>query len=241
MTENKVTLRLDSKEVPLAQFKSMVLAFFDLIESVGKEASEDHPINWLVAVKEGSQVVVAYAHSEDEAIVEEVVERSIPEGLKILEKGGDKIPRHFNAKSVKAARRLAAHRGAGDKVVPITIQTGRKRTAITSKTVSTADGLIGFSYQSYGSVEGRLRMLADAEGGVRFAVYQGLYKRSLSCLVPDDLVEEAAPLFRKRVMVSGRIQYDKNGKAVSMRASGIKRLPENDELPSLAEVCGILS
>jgi hypothetical protein len=241
MNENKITLKLDSKEVPLAQFKSMVTAFFDLIEAVGKEASDINPIQWSIAVREGSQVVVAYAKSEDLAVVHDVIENSIPNGLKILESGCENIPRHFNSRAVKAVRKLASHRGVGDKIIPITIQTGRKRTHITSKTVASADVLIGFSYQSYGSVEGRLRMLADSEGGVKFAIFQKLYKRAISCHVPDELVEDAAMHFRKRVIVSGRIQYDRKGRAISMRASRIDGLPENDALPSLSEVRGILA
>lgn len=241
MNENKITLKLDSKEVPLTQFKSMVTAFFDLIEAVGKEASEISPIHWSIAVKEGSQVVIAYGKSEDDTMLHDVIENSIPNGLRVLESGCENLPRHFNSRAVQAARKLASHRGVGDNIIPISIQTGKKRTNITSKTVASADVLMGFSYQSYGSIEGRLKMLSDSEGGVKFAIFQKLYKRSVSCNVPNELVENAVMHFRKRVIVTGRIQYDRKGKAISMRATHIEGLPENDNLPSLSEVRGILA
>lgn len=241
MASRKVTLKLDSKDVPLAQFKSMVSGFFDLIEAVGKEASKGQKIKWTVSVREGSQVVEALAHSEDEALLDEVVDHSLTSGLKSLEKGCEEFPRNFTPKAIKAARRLASHCGSGGSVVPISIHTGRKRTSITSHTVASADDLIGYQHQSHGSVEGRLRMLADSDESVRFVVYQKLYKRNVNCVIPEELVDQAAGLFRHRVLVSGRIQYDSKGRPISMRVSEIERLPENDELPDPSDLKGIFA
>lgn len=97
------------------------------------------------------------------------------------------------------------------------------------------------SYHDFGVVEGRLEGIRDASGSVRIAVKDFLYPRSVSCAVPESLLEVALQSFRKRVEVEGRINYRKDGTPISIEATSIDILPEDDELPSADDVRGIMA
>jgi len=219
----------------------MLSAFFEMLEAVGKEVESEAKVKWEIDVEEGSQIVHAYPKSDNQEFVANLVDQSIPNGLTVLEKGSSKIPKYFNPRSIKSARRLAHLGGKGENAIPIEIKAGRKKTKITENIISKTNDLVGTQHQAYGDIEGRLRMLTDFDGGVKFAIYQKLYKTSVSCNVPDDLIDELGELFRKRVVVSGRIQYNVKGNPVSMSVVKIQRISENDDLPKLEEMRGILA
>ncbi len=239
--DKTLVLSLDAPRIPLRRFKRALSAFFDLIESVAKEAAGDgEGVTWKVKVSEGSARVTAFAHCADESTAGAVT-AAIPAGLKLLEIGGqNQKPHLFSDASVEAARKLADTRGRGKESIPISVRGGRYLTALTSKTVASADDLVGAQHQSFGSLEGTLNLISD-EGGVSFNVFQSLYKRKVKCHIEDELVDDAIAAFRARVRVSGRVQYNRFGKPVSVSVTDIYRFPPDEELPTVKDVCGILA
>jgi hypothetical protein len=117
----------------------------------------------------------------------------------------------------------------------------RKKKTITNRVAATVDAIIGTSYESYGSVEGKLQVLSD-HGGFKFSVYDALFGRRIDCYVGDEpgLVTEAIARFRDRVRVSGTVQYNKEGLPISITAIEVHAFPPNHKLPSAADVRGIL-
>lgn len=75
-----VVLDMDHKQIPLRQFKDVVSAFFELLESVSSEASGAEPIQWTISVQEGSARVIARCNTDSDE--SEKVISALPNGLK---------------------------------------------------------------------------------------------------------------------------------------------------------------
>ena len=96
-------------------------------------------------------------------------------------------------------------------------------------------------YFDFGTIEGRLEAIQDASGSLKIKVRDFLYPRPITCLVREDMIDKVLSSFRRRVEIEGKIHYRKNGTPISIEASVIDELPEDDELPSAADVRGILA
>ena len=53
------------------------------------------------------------------------------------------------------------------------------------------------------------------------------------------MIETVFASFRKRVEITGKIHYRRDGGAISIEATDIEILPEDDDLPTASEVRGI--
>lgn len=223
----------------MRRFREAVSAFFELIESVSKESCPDKPIKWKISVEHGSARVIAHADPGSKEAA--VVLKSLHAGVAELEKGDiENAPLHFSERAIRAARKLSVVRERGDEMIPVSLLVGNKRNEITAKTAAAASNLVDTAYQSYGSIEGKLLMLSD-EDGFKFAVQQKLFDRRVICFVAEALVPEAIAAFRRRVRVMGRIQYNRVGNPVSLDVGEIIIMPQNSDLPSVAEMRGILA
>lgn len=96
-------------------------------------------------------------------------------------------------------------------------------------------------YRDYGTLEGRLEAIRDNSGSLKITVKDYLYPRAIVCAVPEELLEIALQSFRKRVEIEGKIHFRKDGTPISIEAQTIEILPEDNELPSAAEVRGIMA
>jgi hypothetical protein len=94
-------------------------------------------------------------------------------------------------------------------------------------------------YQAYGAIEGKLSTISE-RGQFQFVVWDALSDRPVNCFIPEDKFDEATQAFRKRVHVSGMIQYGRDRKPVAIKVDRIRRFREISELPELEEFRGIL-
>lgn len=232
---SSVTLNLDSSEVPLARFRQAVTSFLEMIEEVSKTQTGEK-LNWTISVQKGSAVVIATCDQP----AAKTVSTTLPRALKELENGAEQLPEGFSEKAARAARKLAKTKGKGPDIIPITIHSGRAKASISEKTSSSVDDLIEASHQSFGSLEGRLYLLSD-QNGFTIRIHQQLFKRDITCFLKEEQIELALKAFRSRVRVTGRIQYNRFDKPVSIKVSDFVAFPSNDELPSPSEMKGILA
>jgi hypothetical protein len=96
-------------------------------------------------------------------------------------------------------------------------------------------------YYDYGTIEGRLEAIQDASGSLKIRIQDYLYPKPISCIVPEKMIEVVFASFHKRVEISGKIHYRRDGTAMSIDATDIDILPEDDDLPSASDVRGILA
>jgi hypothetical protein len=242
LKRGSLTLALEGDAIPLEKFKQAVTSFLNLIESVSHEASgEGQKIKWNVSVKSGSALVKVtpqYSRETSEAVKN--VFAAIPNGISELGHGISRPPRFFNDSAIKAMGRLAeVHELDGNGLTAVRISGNRTRKTITHKIAVTVKQIIGASYESFGSIEGKLQALWD-RGGFKFSVFDALFDRRVDCYVKDDLIEKAIGGFRKRVRVSGTVQYNKSGLPISISATDVFPFEPNHKLPRPSEMRGIL-
>ncbi|PLX43346.1 MAG: hypothetical protein C0605_04215 [Hyphomicrobiales bacterium] len=96
-------------------------------------------------------------------------------------------------------------------------------------------------YYDNGCLEGRLEAIQDVSGALRIRVKDFLYPRAINCIVPERMIDTVLHSFRKRVEIEGIIHYRSNGTPISIEANSIDVLPEDNELPTAADVRGILT
>jgi hypothetical protein len=239
--QNSLTLALEGDAIPLEKFKLAVTSFLDLIESVSREATgTGQKIKWDVSVKAGSAIVQATPKRaiETRDAVSNVF-TAIPEGINSLGRGVAEVPRLFNDAAMRAVRRLAAvHELDGNGLTSVRIVGIQTDGLVTHKVATTVNELVGTSYESYGSIEGKLEALWAHEG-FKFSVFDQLFARRVDCYVTDDLVDSAIGNFRQRVRASGTVQYNKAGLPLNIQVKDIQPLPPNHKLPRPSEMRGI--
>jgi hypothetical protein len=84
-----------------------------------------------------------------------------------------------------------------------------------------------------------LQTIQDKDGSLQFQIHDALFKQTIRCYFPEEMLPQVFNSFRKRVEVSGEIHYRRNGTPISIHAERIEKLPDDDELPSLDDVRGI--
>ena len=95
-------------------------------------------------------------------------------------------------------------------------------------------------YGDYGTVEGKLETIQDRAGTLQLQVRDTVLHQTIRCSFQEEMLPEAFMAFRKRVEVTGLIHFRKNGVPVSIQVDRIERLPDDDELPDIDDVKGIL-
>jgi len=241
--KEELTLRLDGALITPEEFKTAARAFADLLLHVTEAISYDaKKPTWSISVRTGSSIFVATPLPDIETgqRAKETI-RALREGLALIEKGKIDVP-HFNNQALYAARDLASLKAkpgrAGLTVIEIGNGSG-KACPITTKAADFLNKNLGGQRHAYGSIEGKLQTISD-RGTFQFVVFDALTDRGVNCFVPQDKFKEAHIAFGRRVSVAGEIHYDRDGKPLSIRVSGIRVFKDLNELPPIDDFCGIL-
>jgi hypothetical protein len=184
-------------------------------------------------------LAVSPAANDPPELVQTIYSRT-ENGIRLLASGNLDEARLSDA-ALRHLRTLSELTERPDRV-PVTVRVWVRRKPVELK--SDIGRLIredqGAAYNDYGSIEGRLDMIADRDGNLLVQVRDAFFRQVVKCHLREELLTEAFAKFRKRVEVSGVIHYRSNGTPISIEAERIDCLPEDDELPSPADVRGIL-
>lgn len=238
---DELTLDFDAALVSPDNLKKAVSAFVELLKSVSDAASVGgKKIQWNMSVRKGSCLIAAkpIADTETARAARNVIQ-AIPDGLRLLEKGISVMPDYFDERSLRAAKELAALPGPKG-LRYIRVKRANENTNIGQKSVASIDRILGGQHQALGSIEGKLQTITE-RGQLQFVVYDSLYDKGVNCFMSDPIAQDAIGAFRKRVAVSGIIQYDKHGRPVSIKVDGIRIFKDDSELPPIHELRGILT
>ena len=97
------------------------------------------------------------------------------------------------------------------------------------------------TYWDYGSIEGTLHAIQDRAGNLEIRVQDLLWTRAIKCLIPEEMLEEALRLSNHRVELFGEIHYRRDDTPDSIRVNRLEQFPNDDDLPTIEEVRGLLS
>lgn len=237
--QNSITLDFDGPVVTPDTFRRLVSAFVDLLMAVtDKAAGTGKKTVWDMTVSTGSRLFVARAVADHKttATTQRVI-KALPSGLNKLEKGTDVPPAYFDQRALRAARELAQIPKQRKLTYVRFHAEGVPDIPVSQHSADTAIRLLG-QHQALGSVEGKLRTLSD-KGALQFVVFDDLYDNGVNCFMNEELMEQAKDAFRKRVAVTGMVQYDQEGRPVSIRVDTIKVFKDVSELPPIKNLRGI--
>lgn len=222
------------------RFIAAVRAFFDLANELAQFPSQDGSPQWRVKVSDGSNIVALYASPTVSENVHKAALQRICEGTQAIVSGELDSPVLSN-KAIDCAKRLSDLTGSGDRKVPMRIWVSRQPIEYGPQVAERVREEKASAYDDFGTVEGTLRVIADQSGALEIKIYDPLWGRPIPCKTSEDQIENAIRGFRRRVEVSGMIHYSHKGNPTSIRVDTLAILPDDEELPEISEVAGILS
>ncbi len=222
-------------------FVAAVRNFFGYVREIAQgQEGDGTKIEWSVVVKEGSNLVGLEPSAQAPVSRLAMIYNKASYGIDALAKGdvqgaglSEKAVSHLNVLSEIAGR------GNGQASYRVWIQRNAKPVGSgISKAIKQS---WESDYYDTGTIEGRLEAIQDASGSLKIRVQDYLYPKPISCVVPERMIEKVFASFRRRVEITGKIHYRRGGAPISIEASEIDILPEDDELPTASDVRGIFA
>lgn len=237
----QVSLELGGEEVGASQFATAVSDFVSVITAVSRNVSgSSSAVQWMVRLRPGS-ACVDFIPRQNSSLppmltdIGDVVER----GLVALEKG-QALPPGFPDPAIQRVRDIASLlERRQEPVEHIQVRRGGRVHVITPKTAANIDAWEGVEYRDWGTMEGRLDILRGRYG-LDFRLYDRLTGRAVLCRFIEELAEDVQQAWRQRVSASGLIRRRANGDPISMNVDEFTVLPDEDDLPTVQGVRGIL-
>jgi hypothetical protein len=235
---HSVVLSLDGVKIPADGFVRAVDSFFGILASVTR-AVGDRSFSWDVSVRPGSAEIIANADLEgiDPVVLERALD-VLADGFSTLEREPLR-PAYFDDSALRKIHNLASVIVPEGGIDSVKILIDGRRQPLSHSSVTNVNVLIGSPRTAYGTVEGRLQMLSE-RGGLRFVIYDSATDKAIRCLFEEEMLDEIASAFRKRVLVYGKIRYRLDGTTTSVHVERFEVFPEVRDLPSAKDVKGIL-
>ena len=195
-------------------------------------------IDWSVVVKEGSNLIGLEPSALAPASRLSMIYKKASYGIDALTSG--------NVKGAGLSEKAVNHLNSLSEIAGRTNSRSNYRVWIKREAKPVGSGISQAikqswetDYYDYGTIEGRLEAIQDSSGALKIRVQDFLYPKPISCVVPERMIETVFASFRKRVEITGKIHYRRDGGAISIEATDIEILPEDDDLPTASEVRGI--
>ena len=220
------------------RFIEAVRAFFGYIKEISASVTQEDP-DWIVRVKEGSQLIGVDPRANFPRPILQKIHARARIGINALVLG-NLDDAQLTDSALKNLQKLSEislkSKSAG---LPIRLWVEKKPIEIKKEIATLIEKDWRIEYRDAGTLDGRLEAIQD-KSGLSFSVRDPVFSQAIRCFFPEALLPKALTAFRKRVEVSGIIHYRKNGKPVRIDVADIELLPDDADLPSLADVRGIL-
>jgi hypothetical protein len=224
------------------KFLVLAKAFFGYVEEVAATVTGDgDPVTWAVLVREGSGLIGVQPMPvlPDMMFLQDIYAKAefgiqqLAYGL--LEESELSEPALKHLRTMSSA--MEARKGHA---LRIRVWVKRKPVELSPQIARVIEEDWRIGYHDFGTVEGRLESIQDNDGRLQLRVRDAALRQAVICNVPDDMLQDTFAKFRRRVEVTGMINYRRNGTPVSINVAHIEAMPEDNELPSADEVRGLL-
>lgn len=243
---DRLTFEIDGPRITAQRFKASFESFLQMANSVANTvAGKANALDWILTLEPGS--VRVHLDPEPRKMGEDqtaVAVQAIKTGLQQLESGKDEWPEYFTEKALKAARVMAevVSKSKGE-LTAVRLRHNGSTESVSSQTLATVDGLLKGRYSDHGTLEGKIQVL-DGRGSVRFLIEDDLNERTIRCYFPKRMwkmvIDAFDPFSDRRVSVSGMILYRRDGQPVNITVEEFRGLRPKEELPSVADMIGIM-
>jgi hypothetical protein len=141
-------------------------------------------------------------------------------------------PAEFDDEDLSNARRLVGLLERDAESITFA-SPGEEPVSPTQHVAANVDAILRKRYRyTYATLEGMLETL-NVHGGNAFTIYDVLTDHKTVCEFPEDLYAKAYAAVRKRVLVTGRIKYNRDGDPVSMTVETIRERRPAEALPQI--------
>jgi hypothetical protein len=240
---SSVRLHLDG-QVTLRQLGDALEAWTDLLREVAADVagvqSRDAVRFVVTEAKAGSFDLSARpqpaARNVSPAIMPRI-SKTLTAGLKSLERRATR-PKHFTDKALLSVRELG--RLASPETPTISVGNGAEPIALSQRMLVHVDEVLAPEFTSIGTIEGKLEGLI-VHGKSRFLIFDPITGRQVTCFFGARTpYETVLAMFGRRVAVTGVIRSRRSGEKVDIHVTSLQTLPDDAQLPSVADVRGIL-
>jgi hypothetical protein len=235
-----ITVQGETEEVPARGFVEAISGSLEALSELDSAISHKRAgtVRWMIgALKYESPAMVtlrAVPLSEEVDVSAEIAQTYLG-GLKVLQEG-KRLPDIFSETALNAVKRLAR---IGDGVKAIKIQHKREIVRITERLAVNLDELVSRTFDSIGSVEGKLEMVT-IHSQRYFRVYEPVHGRGVVCYFAPELLETVKESLGRRVVVSGTLRSDRFGRPDSITVTDFRTVVEEDALPKPSELRGLV-
>lgn len=242
--ETIIRLHLDG-QVTLRRLEEALDAWSDLLREVAADvvgASGRDAVRFVVTgAKAGSFDLSARPQPAKRTVPVAVLPRiakTITSGLRSLERRAAR-PKHFTDTALLKVRDLG--KMTSPETPAVTIGNGSADPIpLSSRLIANVEAVLAPEVKSIGTVEGKLEGLI-IHGKSRFLIFDPLTARQVTCYFSERIpYEQVLRAFGKRVAVSGMIRSRRSGERVDIQATRLEVMPPDGELPTTADVRGIL-
>ncbi len=222
------------------RFVAVARAFFGLVEAVTAVGHAGRPLAWHVRVREGSNILALDpAPSVSPAEATAAIDR-IDSAVRALV-SGDLAETLLDEEALDNARKLSDLATVKGGATPMRLWVRRSSFNFGPDIGEVIRDETKPAYRDFGSIEGTLNAIQDGAGGLELRIRDPLWRRAIKCSVPEEMLDAAMQYFRQRVEVFGEIYYRNDDTPHSIRVHRLVHLPNDDDLPSIEDVRGLLS
>lgn len=165
------------------------------------------------------------------------VAEAYTDGIEIIQKQGI-TPPYFSDNSLKLVNKAAHALGKNGANSFEIIDIDRDKHIIVNKDmVNITKQLAGYSYKSFGSVEGTLEMVSIHKPA-RFNVYHSISLRAVRCNLKQEDIDKIRDALGRTVVISGLVSYNSKDEPISVFVQEIDVIPKEEDLPSIDEFIG---
>jgi hypothetical protein len=235
-----LTLEIDGHSVTPDKFMRGVRAFFGLVREVTHDlVGPQEFVHWVVQVKHGSNLIgLAPQQFNVPPTVLDTIYAKIEDGIEIIENEA-KEPEGFPEAALRHIRELASVVGTDETDdTRVRVWTKKRPIVVTHKAVAHVAVLLSEQYEDFGTIEGRIHVISD-QGALHVFVTEPVWNRRIRCYFEEEMLPAFLAAFRKRVELTGRIKYRRDGRPISIEASALSEFPDSKDLPSFRDMRGI--
>jgi hypothetical protein len=246
MSRNGSGLRLQLEgQVTLQRLGEALGAWTDVLREVGRGvagATGRDAVRFVITeARSGSLTLRVRPQAARKTVPAAVIPRianTVTSGIRSLERSARR-PKHFNDTALIRLRDLALLAGPETPTVKVGNGTGAAIT-LSSRLIANVEAVLAPEVESIGTVEGKLEGLI-IHGKSRFLIFDPLTGRQVTCYFGGQVGwENVLKAFGKRVAATGFIHSRRSGEKVRIVVRQLHVLQTDDDLPSSADVIGLL-
>lgn len=228
-------------EIAPDDFVSAVRNFFGYVREVTEAQEGDgSKVEWTVKVKEGSSLIGLEPSAAAPVSRLAMIYNKVNFDVEAVARG-DISSTGLSDRALSCLQSLSEIGGKGGHAPTMQVWVRRQAKPVGAGIARSIREAWESDYYDFGTIEGRLEAIKDASGSLKIGVRDFLYPRAITCDVPEGMIDKVFSSFRRRVELNGKIHYRRDGTPISIEASDLDVLPEDDELPSADDVRGILA